>query len=68
MRCDMCLKPITTSTCRQIPLYVFGSEGITICHDCEMQLCGFVRDTNRAAHLARNKGNMTHANRNNRNQ
>ena len=40
--CDMCLGRFDRM--RHIPLYVFGSEGITLCHDCEMELCKYVRD------------------------
>ncbi len=28
---------------RNINLYVIGSEGLTICHDCEMMLVNFAR-------------------------
>jgi len=37
--------------CRSFELYVFGSEGIRLCHDCEMEVDEFIR--NRA--LARMK-------------
>jgi len=28
---------------RHLPLYVIGSEGLTICHSCEMELITFIR-------------------------
>lgn len=28
---------------RHIPLYCFGSEGLDVCHSCEMKLVEFVR-------------------------
>jgi len=28
---------------RHISLYVFGSEGLYVCHDCEMKLVEFCR-------------------------
>ena len=39
--CIICDKQQTE--CRNINLYVTGSEGLTICHDCEMILVGYVR-------------------------
>ena len=29
---------------RNIDLYVIGSEGLNVCHDCEMSIVEFVRD------------------------
>ena len=29
---------------RHLPIYVFGSEGIEICHECEMGLVKYVLD------------------------
>ena len=28
---------------RHLPLYVIGSEGLTVCHTCEMKIVDFVR-------------------------
>lgn len=29
--------------CRNLDLYVTGSEGLTLCHDCEMALVNYIR-------------------------
>ena len=42
MKCMMCLKD--KEKIKYIDLYVIGSEGLHICHDCEMELVGFVRE------------------------
>jgi hypothetical protein len=38
--CGICRKD---DECRHIPLYVFGSEGLWLCHNCEMRLVDHVR-------------------------
>lgn len=38
---------------RYIDLYVIGSEGLTICHSCEMKLVRKVQELRREAGLAR---------------
>ena len=40
-RCDMCLERFDKLT--HLPLYVFGSEGVNLCHNCEMQLYEYIR-------------------------
>jgi len=42
MLCTLCANNEEKTT-RFIPLYVFGSEGLNVCHECEMQLVGFAR-------------------------
>lgn len=39
-RCDMCLKRV--EEVHHLPLYVFGSEGVYLCHDCEMKVCEYI--------------------------
>ena len=34
----------TEKETRHIPLYVRGSEGLSVCHDCEMLIVEIVRD------------------------
>jgi len=41
-QCSVCNK---MEEVRHIPLYVFGSEGIFLCHKCEMNLVEYVRKT-----------------------
>ena len=41
MNCMMCLKD--KEKVRYIDLYIIGSEGLYICHDCEMEIVEFVR-------------------------
>lgn len=38
--CMMCLKD---KEVRNIPLYIIGSEGLDICHDCEMDVVRYIR-------------------------
>ena len=38
---------------RKIDLYVYGSEGLNICHDCEMLLVDYVRKLSTLASRAR---------------
>lgn len=45
--CRICEK--SNTECRNIDLYVTGSEGLTICHDCEMALVYHVRSLMRVA-------------------
>lgn len=51
--CDMCLEMKQT---RYLDLYISGSEGTRLCHDCEMLVVHFVRDNARAALRARRAG------------
>ena len=39
--CDICGKVAKT---RYIDLFVMGSEGTRLCHDCEMLVVEFIRD------------------------
>ena len=41
---------------RNINLYVIGSEGLNVCHDCEMQIVEFCRSMIRTATKARMAG------------
>jgi len=38
--CMMCRRLEET---RYIDIYVFGSEGLRVCHSCEMEIVNFVR-------------------------
>lgn len=40
MECDVCSEPAEV---RHVNLYVNGSEGICICHACEMDLISYIR-------------------------
>lgn len=42
--CDICNKVKET---RFIPLYVIGSEGTRLCHECEMIVVEFIRTKRR---------------------
>ena len=44
----MCMICKSEAETRYFDLYVFGSEGLHICHECEMELVGFVRDLRRS--------------------
>ena len=44
MKTDCRICGAEQTECRNINLYVTGSEGLTICHDCEMMLVTFVRN------------------------
>lgn len=41
--CRLCYAETKT---RNIDLYVFGSEGLTVCNPCEMEIVSFVRSMN----------------------
>jgi len=43
--CDMCLEKKETT---HFALYVSGSEGTHLCHDCEMWVVRFIREQARA--------------------
>jgi len=38
--CSLCR---TSANTRFLPLYITGSEGINVCHDCEMKIVEFCR-------------------------
>lgn len=44
--CDMCLE---TKETNYFDLYISGSEGTRLCHDCEMSVVEFIRENARAA-------------------
>jgi hypothetical protein len=52
--CRVCGAPV--SDVRNINLYVIGSEGLNVCHDCEMQIVEFCRSMIRTATKARMAG------------
>lgn len=39
--CSICREEKET---KFFPLYVFGSEGIVLCHECEMEVVEFIRE------------------------
>jgi hypothetical protein len=39
-KCDMCLEKHERT--RHIELYVWGSEGVNLCHDCEMEVNKYI--------------------------
>lgn len=43
-RCDICWE---TTRVAHFPMYVFGSEGINLCHDCEMRVHRFITEASR---------------------
>jgi hypothetical protein len=45
--CDMCLETKEKTT--HFALYISGSEGANLCHDCEMLVVEFIRENARAA-------------------
>ena len=42
-----------TNDTRHLPIYVRGSEGIEICHDCEMGIVEHLRNIIRACYKSR---------------
>jgi exo-beta-1,3-glucanase (GH17 family) len=45
MECMICgQKENNNITVRNIDLYIIGSEGLNICHECEMRLVQYIRD------------------------
>lgn len=51
MRCMICLKDEVMgsfkSLTRHINLYVIGSEGLVVCHSCEMEIVEHIREKRR---------------------
>ena len=44
MRCMICgHRNASNNTVRNVNLYVNGSEGLDICHECEMRLVTYIR-------------------------
>ena len=41
MKCSICLTEADET--KHLPIYITGSEGIEICHDCEMALVEHIR-------------------------
>lgn len=39
-----CMNCHEVAETKHLPLYVIGSEGLDLCHKCEMELVGMVRD------------------------
>lgn len=54
--CDMCLEMKKT---RYLDLYISGSEGTRLCHDCEMLLVRFIRDNARITFRKRKASFLT---------
>jgi len=54
MNCDIC-GPLGDGIreMKYLPLFVLGSEGITVCHSCEMEMVTFVCMLRRMAGKAR---------------
>lgn len=50
MECRICR---TETKCRNLDLYVTGSEGVWVCHVCEMAIVEFIRTMIRVAGIAR---------------
>jgi hypothetical protein len=46
----------STNTVRNIDLYIVGSEGLNICHECEMRLVQHIRDIRSVAITAKMVG------------
>ena len=40
---------------RHIPIYVIGSEGLVVCHDCEMKIVDFIRKLMRSNAIRRKR-------------
>jgi len=53
MQCNICYSEENT---RNLDLYVMGSEGFCICHDCEMRLVEHICQMMRLATISRKKG------------
>jgi hypothetical protein len=47
--CMICLD--NKKETRHVNLYVIGSEGLDVCHDCEMKIVDYIRDLIRDGHL-----------------
>ena len=56
MRCMICQQKEET---KHLPLYVCGSEGLDICHSCEMALVSYIRESIRLAYKSRKLGYQT---------
>ena len=41
MYCRICGRE--AGVVRHLPIYAFGSEGVDVCHECEMQLVDYIR-------------------------
>ena len=50
MICRICYADAET---RHLPLYISESEGLDICHGCEMELLTIIRSMIRTAHRSR---------------
>lgn len=50
MICKICH---SVENIRNIDIYIIGSEGLDICHDCEMQIVEYIRQMMRLASISR---------------
>lgn len=50
--CSICQQPRT----RHLPLYYCGSEGIHLCHECEMHVITYIRSLHNIAITSRKQG------------
>lgn len=61
MKCWVCHRKTET---RYIDLYVAGSEGLRICHPCEMRVIEFIQGLSRFLHRLRRAGPVKESNSN----
>ncbi len=50
MSCMICQSEEDT---KHLPLYVIGSEGLNICHSCEMMLVHYIQDMMQVANVSK---------------
>jgi len=54
--CGQCTICASVEDVRHLPLYVIGSEGLQVCHTCEMDLVTHVRSLMHLAAVSRKTG------------
>lgn len=49
MMCSLCREHFEKGELRHFDIYAFGSEGIRVCHGCELGLVSYCQEQSRAA-------------------
>lgn len=52
----VCTSCLAITECKHLPLYIIGSEGCCVCHQCEMDVVNYIRTSRSLAGRAQLAG------------